>query len=77
MLPGDPVADAVAHAYDAPSQDIEGVLLAAELDEHYGVSVDFIQLLDENAAVAHSIVQSPKQMLDALETSLLSAQVLC
>eukprot|EP00878_Enallax_costatus_P023223 GHUV01024690.1.p1 GENE.GHUV01024690.1~~GHUV01024690.1.p1 ORF type:complete len:488 (+),score=128.46 GHUV01024690.1:127-1590(+) len=58
------------------SQAIEGVLLAAELDEHYGVTVDFIRLLDANAALAHSIVQSPQQMLDALETSLLTAQEL-
>lgn len=56
-------------------QDIERVLFEAELDEHYGINLDFISLLEQDANIAHSIVQSPQHMLDALETALLTAQV--
>lgn len=51
------------------------MLLAPELEEHYGVSVDFVSLLNENTEVADSIIRSPQLMLDALETALLTAQV--
>eukprot|EP00879_Flechtneria_rotunda_P024600 GHRR01026096.1.p1 GENE.GHRR01026096.1~~GHRR01026096.1.p1 ORF type:complete len:579 (+),score=182.66 GHRR01026096.1:450-2186(+) len=67
--------DAAAAALTACSrQDIEQVLLAAELDEHYGVAVDFISLLQENAQLAGNLVQQPQQLLDLLECALLTAQ---
>jgi TorA maturation chaperone TorD len=51
------------------------VLLAAELDDHYGVLLDFIRLLHENAQLAAAIVANPQPMLELLEDALLTAQV--
>jgi hypothetical protein len=51
------------------------VLLAAELDDHYGILVDFVVLLHENAQLASAIVANPQPMLELLEDALLSAQV--
>jgi TorA maturation chaperone TorD len=56
-------------------QNIEAALLAAELDDHYGVLVDFIALLHENAQLASAIVANPQPMLELLEDALLTAQV--
>jgi hypothetical protein len=76
---------AIAHAacavcialtcYGADLQNIEAALLAAELDDHYGVLVDFIALLHENAQLASAIVANPQPMLELLEDALLTAQV--
>jgi TorA maturation chaperone TorD len=56
-------------------QELEAVLLAAELDDHYGVLLDFIALLHHNAQLAAAIVANPQPMLDLLEDALLTAQV--
>jgi DNA replicative helicase MCM subunit Mcm2 (Cdc46/Mcm family) len=61
--------------YGPDLQNIEAALLAAELDDHYGVLVDFIALLHENAQLAYAIVANPQPMLELLEDALLTAQV--
>ncbi|WIA33182.1 hypothetical protein OEZ86_006329 [Tetradesmus obliquus] len=55
-------------------QELEAVLLAAELDEHYGVLLDFITLLHENAQLAAATIANPQPMLELLEDALLTAQ---
>lgn len=56
-------------------QDIEPLLLAAELDEHYGVPLDFVALLQENTQLASSVVANPQPLLDLLDDALQAAQV--
>lgn len=51
------------------------MLLAAELDDHYGVLLDFITLLHENAQLAAATIANPQHMLQLLEDALLTAQV--
>jgi hypothetical protein len=55
-------------------QELVDVLLAAELDEHYGVALDFIALLHENATLANTLLQAPQSMLEVLEDALITAQ---
>lgn len=48
-----------------------------ELDEHYGVPLDFIALLHENAPLANTLLQAPQNMLEVLEDALIAAQAGC
>lgn len=56
-------------------QNIEAVLLAPELEEHYGVLLDFTALLHENAQLAAATVANPQPTLELLEDALLTVQV--
>jgi len=56
-------------------QELAQILLLGDLDEHYGVPVDFIALLNQNATLADTLLQSPQHMLDVLEDALIAAQV--
>lgn len=56
------------------TQDLASTLLAADLDEHYGVPLDFISLLHHNPGLANTLLQSPQHMLDVLEDALIAAQ---
>lgn len=61
-------------AFDV-KQELAQILLLGDLDEHYGVPVDFIALLNQNATLADTLLQSPQHMLDVLEDALIAAQV--
>jgi hypothetical protein len=56
-------------------QDIVQLLLAAELEEHYGVSVSAISLANANFEIAQALFEQPRAVLDSLEDALMSAQV--
>lgn len=55
-------------------QEIAHTLLEADLDEHYGVQLDFIALLHENAGLANTLLQAPQHTLEILEDALIAAQ---
>ncbi|KAF8067336.1 MCM9 [Scenedesmus sp. PABB004] len=55
---------------------IEAALAAAELDEHYGVPLDVVALLQEQPRLAAALVAQPQAMLEALEDALVAAQEL-
>lgn len=56
------------------SQDLVSLLLEAELDEHYGVPLDLITLLHQDAALSNTLLQAPQHTLQVLEDALISAQ---
>lgn len=55
-------------------QELVEALLAVDLDEHYGVLLDFIALLHQNAGLANTLLQAPQSMLEVLEDALITAQ---
>lgn len=55
-------------------QELVEALLAVDLDEHYGVPLDFIALLHQNAGLANTLLQAPQSMLEVLEDALITAQ---
>jgi hypothetical protein len=55
-------------------QELVDALLAVDLDEHYGVPLDFIALLHQNAGLANTLLQAPQSMLEVLEDALITAQ---
>lgn len=50
------------------------ILLEAELEEHYGVPLDFITLLHEDAVLSSTLLQAPQHTLQVLEDALITAQ---
>lgn len=55
-------------------QELVRTLLEADLDEHYGVALDFIALLHHNAGLANTLLQAPQHTLEVLEDALIAAQ---
>jgi hypothetical protein len=51
------------------------ILFEAELEEHYGVPLDFITLLHVDAVLSNTLLQAPQHTLQVLEDALITAQV--
>lgn len=56
-------------------QELEEVLLAPELDDHYGVPLHAVHLADADVAVAAAVLEAPTAALEVLESVLIGAQV--